>query len=150
MKNQITLNGITLDLNTRCITVNKETIRVEKKVFELAYLLMSNANKIILRNQIEEYIWRETNYVDRRTVNTCVAKLRKILGDDSIETYVGVGYKFVTHEELLCDKYNDSVAELKNISRVEVIDKGRAYVNNSCNVEISIQDEGRTMKLFIS
>lgn len=38
------------------------------------------------------------------------------------------------------------------VTRVEVIDKtGRAYVNWKCNlVQLQAQDEGRTLKIFIS
>lgn len=40
----------------------------------------------------------------------------------------------------------------KPVTRVEVIDKtGRAYVNMSCVlVQLQAQDEGRTLKIFIS
>ena len=35
-------------------------------------------------------------------------------------------------------------------TRFEVIDKtGRVYVNNNCEFELSWQDEGRTLKVFI-
>jgi len=50
------------------------------------------------------------------------------------------------------DKTIDSLTDLPNITRVEVIDeKGRSYVNwNSKNKVIeSIQDNGRTLKIFI-
>ncbi len=43
--------------------------------------------------------------------------------------------------------------EVKNCTRVEVIDqKGRSYVNFNPNneVKISVQDEGRTLKIFIN
>lgn len=40
--------------------------------------------------------------------------------------------------------------ELKNITRIEVIEKGmRKYTKWDCKVEESIQDEGRTLKLFV-
>jgi len=42
---------------------------------------------------------------------------------------------------------------LKKVTRVEVIDeKGRSYVNweKDNNVEIDYQDDGRTLKIFIS
>lgn len=41
--------------------------------------------------------------------------------------------------------------ELKTVTRVEIIDKtGRAYVNLDCKrVEVSMQDDNRTMKVFI-
>jgi hypothetical protein len=36
------------------------------------------------------------------------------------------------------------------ITRFEVIDKtGRVYVNNNCNIELSYQDDNRTLKVFI-
>lgn len=38
----------------------------------------------------------------------------------------------------------------KKITRVEVIDEnGRAYVGNDLVVTVSIQDDGRTMKVFV-
>lgn len=51
------------------------------------------------------------------------------------------------------DKLKTQIPETDNITRVEVIDqKGRSYVNWKPNnkVKISIQDEGRTMKIFIN
>jgi hypothetical protein len=45
----------------------------------------------------------------------------------------------------------DTLEELVEITRVEVIDEiGRAYVNmNAQNVQYSIQDSGRTLKIFL-
>lgn len=46
-----------------------------------------------------------------------------------------------------------SVIYLPKVNRVEVIDQtGRAYVNRepTNKVEISMQDDGKTMKVFIS
>lgn len=51
------------------------------------------------------------------------------------------------------DKLKTQIPETDNITRVEVIDqKGRSYVNWKPNnkVKISMQDEGRTMKIFIN
>lgn len=45
----------------------------------------------------------------------------------------------------------DTVELLENVNRVEVIDEhGRSYVHyNAGKVEYSIQDNGRTLKIFI-
>ena len=51
------------------------------------------------------------------------------------------------------DKLKTQIPETDNITRVEVIDqKGRSYVNWKPNnkVKISMQDEGKTMKIFIN
>jgi hypothetical protein len=47
---------------------------------------------------------------------------------------------------------NDKVKKVKECTRVEVIDqKGRTYVNWDKNniVSISLQDDGKTIKIFI-
>lgn len=47
----------------------------------------------------------------------------------------------------------DELLEFKGVTRVEVIDQnGRSYVNwNEKNtVKVSLQDQGRTLKLFIN
>jgi len=39
----------------------------------------------------------------------------------------------------------------KELTRLEVIDElGRVYVNNNCKMELSYQDEGRTLKIFVN
>lgn len=46
---------------------------------------------------------------------------------------------------------NNDLTVLEGVSRVEVIDaKGRSYSNwNVEDLEVSMQDDGRTMKLFL-
>lgn len=50
------------------------------------------------------------------------------------------------------EKKLDTLKDLKEITRVEVIDKnGRSYVNlNAKDVKISLQDEYRTLKIFVN
>jgi hypothetical protein len=39
----------------------------------------------------------------------------------------------------------------ENLTRLEVIDEsGRVYINNKCKMELSYQDEGRTLKIFVN
>ena len=46
-----------------------------------------------------------------------------------------------------CQKY---MAKDQIVTRFEVIDEnGRAYTEHYCNVELSYQDDGRTLKVFI-
>lgn len=46
---------------------------------------------------------------------------------------------------------NGTVVDTSKVSRVEIIDnEGRSYVNtNAKNVEISLQDDHRTLKIFV-
>lgn len=44
----------------------------------------------------------------------------------------------------------DTIKSLPKVTRVEVIGKGREYVNMNCkNVQISMQDNERTIKIFL-
>lgn len=41
-------------------------------------------------------------------------------------------------------------AIVKSITKLEVIDEsGRVYVYNECKIELSYQDDGRTLKIFV-
>jgi len=44
----------------------------------------------------------------------------------------------------------EDMADISKITRFEVIDEnGRAYTQRNCKVELSYQDDGRTLKVFI-
>ena len=44
----------------------------------------------------------------------------------------------------------DGIIKLPRVTRVEVIDdNGRSYVNYNVEVELSYQDDARTLKLFL-
>jgi len=71
---------------------------------------------------------------------------------------------FMTHEEMLEEAARreaankqiypdgDSIESFPNVTRVEVIGKkGREFTQYDCsNVQVSIQDQGRTLKVFLS
>jgi len=45
----------------------------------------------------------------------------------------------------------EDVADILKITRFEVIDEsGRLYTRHNCKVELSYQDDGRTLKVFLS
>ncbi len=46
----------------------------------------------------------------------------------------------------------DQLHNLKNVTRVEVIDeKGRVYTRHNLDiVQLAVQDDGRTIKIFVS
>jgi hypothetical protein len=44
----------------------------------------------------------------------------------------------------------EDMADISKVTRFEVIDEhGRAYTDHYCKVELSYQDDGRTLKVFI-
>ena len=84
------------------LTINKERFIVEKnnteilfprKEFELLYLLASKVGKVFKREEILSQVWGADVIVGDRTIDVHIRKLREKLGDKSIVTVKGVGYK---------------------------------------------------------
>ena len=45
----------------------------------------------------------------------------------------------------------EDMADNSKVTRFEVIDeKGRAYTKHNCKIELSYQDDGRTLKVFVN
>lgn len=71
---------------------------------------------------------------------------------------IGCGYAIDSDQQLMvvdaedkCENYDDEGEDLSGVTRVEVIDEiSRAYVNHKVKfVAIDVQDEGRTLKIFV-
>ncbi len=66
-----------------------------KKEFELLYLLASKPDKVFTREAILNKVWGLDVSVVDRTIDVHIRKIREKIGNDSIQTVKGVGYKFV-------------------------------------------------------
>lgn len=99
-KEQLCYGPITVDENSRKVTVANEVIVLTLKEFELLYLFMQNPNIVYSREQLLEKIWNSTYEGGTRTVDTHIKTLRIKLGKASvdvaklIETVWGIGYRF--------------------------------------------------------
>ncbi len=85
------------------MVINRERYLVEKdgkeillprKEFELLALLASKPNQVFKRDVILEKVWGTDIVVGDRTIDVHIRKLREKIGDTSITTVKGVGYKF--------------------------------------------------------
>src|SRR6202521_842120 len=93
----ITKAGITLNLTTYSVDVEKRPLILTAKEFDLLYVLMKNAGRILTREFLLERIWGYAVDVSTRTVDVHIRRLRKKLGVKNavlIQTFRGVGYKF--------------------------------------------------------
>ncbi len=93
----ITKGGIVINLTTYSVDVEKKPIVLTAKEFDLLYVLMKNAGRILTREFLLERIWGYAVDVSTRTVDVHIRRLRKKLGTkcaQNIQTFRGVGYKF--------------------------------------------------------
>jgi DNA-binding response OmpR family regulator len=72
-------------------------IKLTRKEFALLEMLARAQSRVATRQQILDNVWGYSYYGDTRTLDVHIRRLRQKLGAcaNSIETVVGVGYRFV-------------------------------------------------------
>lgn len=95
-KAALTINGITLNIDTRQALVDEEEVELTAKEFELLHYFMINKNVALSRDKLLENLWGYDYEGDDRTVDTHVKKLRSKLKNKGkcIKTVWSFGYKF--------------------------------------------------------
>ena len=89
------LGPIVIDFNLKEVIVDTKKIALTKTEFELLALLAQNQDTIFSRDKIISQVWEDT-YVNERTVDVHITRLRKKLGayGDAITNRSGYGYRF--------------------------------------------------------
>ena len=85
------------DFDAVAISVNGEPIRLTRREFELLRYLVENRNRVLSRDRLLERVWGYDRFVETRSVDVHVGRLRGKLREAGrqIETVVGLGYRFV-------------------------------------------------------
>ena len=76
---KINVGNIVIDLDNKSVSVDGETIKLTKTEFMLLVTLAQNTGKIFSRENLLSKVWREYIYVEARTVDVHIARLRKKL-----------------------------------------------------------------------
>jgi len=87
-----------LDLKAHKLSVDGQAVKVGPTEFRLLELFMRNPDRAFGRDQLLDRVWGRSVYLEERTVDVHVLRLRKILkphgADRLIQTVRGVGYRF--------------------------------------------------------
>ena len=87
---------ITLDSETHRVMRGKHLLKLGPTEFRLLSTFMEKPGRVWSRDQLLDRVWGRDIYVDTRTVDVHVGRLRKVLtndgGDDPIRTVRGAGY----------------------------------------------------------
>ncbi len=93
----LTVGQLRLDTRGHQVSVNGDHVHVGPTEFRLLELLMRNPNRAFDRTQLLDRVWGRNVYVEERTVDVHVLRLRKALMpfgmDKSVETVRGIGYR---------------------------------------------------------
>lgn len=87
--------GVTVELSTRKVWVDKKEIILTPKEFSILRCLMQNKNFVMSREQLLVKCWGYDYEGEARAVDTHIKRLREKLGDhaDCIKTVIKAGYK---------------------------------------------------------
>jgi DNA-binding response OmpR family regulator len=84
---------VELDLRTRRVRVGGREIELTPREYRLLEVLMRHPDQVLSREQLLSHAWGYAVEPGTNVVNVYVGALRKKLGDDTIETVRGVGYR---------------------------------------------------------
>jgi len=94
-KKILSFKEVEIDTESYKVLEAGREISLSKKEYNLIYLLMTNREIVLTREEILEKVWKSTYYSGDRTVDIYISKLREKLKSISkdIRTVKGVGYK---------------------------------------------------------
>ncbi len=92
----VRIGDLEIDREKYTVTHNNQQLVFPRKEFELLSLLISKPGKVFGRDEIMTRVWGDDIIVGDRTIDVHIRKIREKLGDESIKTIKGVGYKFDT------------------------------------------------------
>lgn len=94
---EIEVNGLKLDPVSHRITISGAPVDMGPTEFKLLNFFMTHQDRAFSRGQLLDYVWGGNVYVEERTVDVHIRRLRKALGDSHaplIQTVRGMGYRF--------------------------------------------------------
>ncbi len=87
-----------LDPVSHRVFVGEREIQLGPTEYRLLKFLMENANRVYSRTQLLDFVWGQNVYIEERTVDVHVRRLRKVLEEYKVEHYIqtvrGAGYRF--------------------------------------------------------
>jgi len=97
----LAVDGLRLDPVSHRITIGGEPVKTGPTEFRLLHFFMKHPDRVFTRGQILDQVWGRNVYVEERTVDVHIRRLRKALSptgyDRLIQTVHGTGYRFSKH-----------------------------------------------------
>jgi two-component system phosphate regulon response regulator PhoB len=92
------VGDLSLDAEQHRLTIAGQTLEVSPTEFRLMQFFMTNPDKVYSRTHLLDQVWGRSVYIEERTVDVHIRRLRKILSEhgreELIQTVRGFGYRF--------------------------------------------------------
>ncbi|MCB1714269.1 MAG: phosphate regulon transcriptional regulator PhoB [Candidatus Competibacteraceae bacterium] len=91
-----------LDTASHRVTVSGQTLDIGPTEYRLLHFFMSHPERVYSRSQLLDQVWGSNVYVEERTVDVHIRRLRRVLEtfgyDRFVQTVRGAGYRFSEKE----------------------------------------------------
>lgn len=96
----IEMQGLSLDPTSHRVMAGEEPLEMGPTEFKLLHFFMTHPERVYSREQLLNHVWGTNVYVEDRTVDVHIRRLRKALEpgghDRMVQTVRGTGYRFST------------------------------------------------------
>jgi two-component system, OmpR family, phosphate regulon response regulator PhoB len=96
----IEIGKLKIDSPAHRVYAGEETVPIGPTEYRLLHFFMTHAERVYSRSQLLDYVWGGSVYVEERTVDVHIRRLRKTLEpfecDPLVQTVRGAGYRFST------------------------------------------------------
>jgi two-component system phosphate regulon response regulator PhoB len=99
IEESIEIEGLLLDPTCHRVTANQASVDIGPTEYRLLQFFMTHQERAYSRTQLLDQVWGGNVYVEERTVDVHIRRLRKALGsahEHLIQTVRGTGYRFST------------------------------------------------------
>jgi two-component system phosphate regulon response regulator PhoB len=94
----IMLGDLVLDTEQHRLSIGDKQLEVSPTEFRLMLFFMTHPDKVYSRTQLLDQVWGRSVYIEERTIDVHIRRLRKILSEHNreelVQTVRGFGYRF--------------------------------------------------------
>lgn len=94
----VEINGLSLDPASHRVMTGTDPLDMGPTEFRLLHFFMTHPERVYSREQLLNHVWGTNVYVEDRTVDVHIRRLRKVLEssghDKMVQTVRGTGYRF--------------------------------------------------------
>jgi phosphate regulon transcriptional regulator PhoB len=96
---KLQMDGIDIDLRSYEVKIEGRSVDLSSHEFRLLRFFIEHPGRVYTRNQLLDYVWGDEVFVEPRTVDAHISRLRTAIEPDKkkpryIQTIRGIGYKF--------------------------------------------------------
>ena len=96
----VEIEGLVINPATRVVSGKGKVLKMGPSEFELLHFFMTHTDRVYSRAQILDHVWGDHVFIEDRTVDVHIRRLRDALSpsghDGLVETVRGVGYRFLS------------------------------------------------------